>query len=59
MNSYQIKLNNPDFIKLAASYDIDAVQISNLSDLEYFLEKDLKGPLVVEIKVDSENIPLP
>ena len=59
MNSYQIKLNNPDFIKLAASYDIDAVQISNLFDLEYFLEKDLKGPLVVEIKVDSENIPLP
>ena len=59
MDSYQVKLNNPDFIKLSASYGIDAVQISSLFDLEYFLEKDLKGPLLVEIKVDGENIPLP
>ncbi len=59
MDSYQVKLNNPDFIKLSASYGIDAVQISSLFDLEYFLEKDLKGPLLGEIKVDGENIPLP
>lgn len=59
MDSYQIKLNNPDFIKLAASYGIDAVQISSLFDLEYFLENDLKGPLLVEIRVDCEDIPLP
>ena len=59
MDAYQTSLSNPDFLKLVASYGIDAVQIKTLSDLDYFLEKDLKGPLVVEIGVDSENIPLP
>ena len=59
MDAYQTDLANPDFLKLAASYEIDAVRITTLFDLEYFLEKDLKGPMVVEIKVDKENIPLP
>ncbi|WP_407381496.1 thiamine pyrophosphate-binding protein [Methanobrevibacter sp.] len=59
MDAYQTDLANPDFLKLASSYGIDAVRITTLFDLEYFLEKDLKGPLVVEIKVDKENIPLP
>ena len=54
-----IELSNPDFTKLAASYGIDSVQINTLSDLEFLLEKDLKGPILVEVKVDSENIPLP
>ena len=59
MNPYQIKLENPDFVKLASSYSIDAVRVDNLSDLEYLLESDLSGPLVVEVVVRSENIPLP
>ena len=59
MGAYQTDLDNPDFIKVAAAYGIDAVQINTLKDLEYLLEKDLKGPLIVEIKVDKENIPLP
>ncbi len=59
MDAYQTDLVNPDFLKLAASYGIDAVKIDKLKDLEYFLKKDLKGPLLVEIKVDKENIPLP
>lgn len=59
MDSYQTDLVNPDFLKLTASYGIDAVQIDNLADLEDFLKNNLKGPLVVEIKVDKENIPLP
>ena len=59
MDAYQIELSNPDFTKLAASYGIDSVQINTLSDLEFLLEKDLKGPILVEVKVDSENIPLP
>ncbi|WP_407421118.1 thiamine pyrophosphate-binding protein [Methanobrevibacter sp.] len=59
MDSYQTDLANPDFLKLAASYGIDAVQIDNLTDLKDFLKNDLKGPLVVEIKVNKENIPLP
>ena len=59
MDPYQVKLNNPDFIKLASSYGIDAIKVDNLDDLEMILEKDLEGPLVVEVIVESENIPLP
>ena len=59
MDPYQVKLNNPDFIKLASSYGIDAVRVDSLDDLELILQKELKGPLVVEVVVESENIPLP
>ena len=59
MEPYQIKLNNPNFLKLASSYGIDAVRVDNLDDFEMILEKDLVGPLVVEVIVESEDIPLP
>ena len=59
MDPYQVKLVNPDFVKLASSYGIDAIRVDNLFDLEYMLDNDLSGPLVVEVVVDSENIPLP
>ena len=59
METYQVKLNNPDFVKLASSYGIDAVRVDNLDDLELLLGNDLAGPLVVEVIVESEDIPLP
>lgn len=59
MDPYQVSLNNPDFVKLASSYGIDAVRVDSLDDLDLILEKELIGPLVVEVVVDSENIPLP
>ena len=59
MKPYQVKLQNPDFVKLASSYSIDAIRVDNLFDLEYLLESDLHGPLVVEVVVRSEDIPLP
>jgi acetolactate synthase-1/2/3 large subunit len=59
MEHYQVKLNNPDFVKLSSSYGIDAVRVDNLKDLELLLSKDLVGPLVVEVTVESEDIPLP
>ena len=59
MGPYQVNLQNPDFVKLASSYSIDAVRVDSLSDLEYVLDNDLAGPLVVEVVVDSEDIPLP
>ena len=59
MEPYQVKLNNPDFTKLASSYGIDAIRADNLEDLELILEKELTGPLVVEVVVESEDIPLP
>jgi acetolactate synthase-1/2/3 large subunit len=59
MDPYQVMLKNPDFIKLAASYGIDAVRVENLDDLKLLLDNDLSGPLVVEVVVESEDIPLP
>ena len=59
MEHYQVKLENPDFVKLASSYSIDGVRVDNLKDLEYFFENDLAGPLVVEVVVRPEDIPLP
>ena len=59
MEPYQVNLANPNFIKLASSYGIDAIRVDNLDDLEMILEKDLTGPLVVEVIVESEFIPLP
>lgn len=59
MNPYQVNLNNPDFLKLASSYGIDAVRVDSLDDLEFLLSKELTGPLIVEVVVESENIPLP
>ncbi len=59
MDPYQVALKNPNFTKLASSYGIDAIRADNLGDLELVLQRDLTGPLVVEVIVESENIPLP
>lgn len=59
MEPYQVDLKNPDFVKLASSFSIDAVRVDNLFDLEYVLDNDLSGPLIIEVVVKSENIPLP
>ena len=59
MDPFQIKLQNPDFVKLAASYAIDGVRVDNLDDLKLLLQKNLTGPLVVEVIVESEDVPLP
>ena len=61
MDPYQVNLKNPDFVKLASSYGIDAVRVDNLDDLDLVLGKDLSGPFIVEVIVESENIryPLP
>ena len=52
-------MQNPDFVKLAASYAIDGVRVDNLDDLKLLLQKNLTGPLVVEVIVESEDAPLP
>ena len=59
MEAYQVELKNPDFVKLASSYGIDAVRVENLEDLEMLLQNELAGPLVVEVVVESEKVPLP
>lgn len=59
MEPYQVSLKNPDFVKLASSYGIDAIRVDCLEDLELILEKDLSGPLMVDVRVLSEKVPLP
>ena len=59
MDPYQVNLQNPDFVKLAASYGIDGVRVDNLDDLRLLLENNLVGPIIVEVVVDSEDVPLP
>ena len=59
MKPYQVQLNNPDFTKIATAYGIDSARVDNLDDLKLLLEKNLKGPFVVEVIVESEDIPLP
>ena len=59
MQPYQVSLKNPDFTKLTSAYGIDAVRVDKIEDLELILEKDLRGPIVVEVIVESENVPLP
>ena len=45
MDAYQVRLNNPDFIKLASSYRIDAIRVDNLDDLELVDAKERKRQL--------------
>jgi len=59
--SYQTHLKNPDFVKLARSYNIKAVRIEKPQELKDVMLKVLakNEPFLVEIKVGKEDIPLP
>lgn len=59
MDPYEVYLENPDFIKLANSYGIDAVRLNSKKDLDDFCRKSIDGPYVVEIPVAYEDIPMP
>jgi len=59
---YQVKLENPDFIKLAQAYGIQSRRIDSPNDVFRTIQAILKinKPVLVEILVDkNENIPLP
>lgn len=60
--SYQVELQNPDFIKLAESYGIGAERLDTPGDVYPAVKKalSLKKPYLIEIVVDrNEGIPLP
>lgn len=60
--SFQVKLDNPDFVKLATSYHIKAKMVDSPGDVLVAVEDGVKlnKPLLIEIKVDdNEDIPLP
>jgi acetolactate synthase I/II/III large subunit len=60
--SYQVELENPDFIKLADAYHIEASQVDSPGQVFTTVQKalSLKKPYLVEVVVDKkEEIPLP
>ena len=61
MPKYQVDLNNPDFIKIAEAYNIEADNISSLDELNCKLEKVIKEkkPHLFNIEVADVPIPMP
>jgi acetolactate synthase-1/2/3 large subunit len=59
---YQVALENPDFVKLAASYHIKGQRVLEADQLSTLVQKALrlKKPYLIEVVVDpNEGIPLP
>ncbi len=59
--SYEVELENPDFVKLAQSYGIEAVRVESPGEVFKFVKKgiEMKKPFLIDISVKEENIPLP
>ncbi len=60
--AFQVKMENPDFVKLAHAYHIKAQMVDSPGNVEVAVEDGLKfnKPVLIEIRVDeNENIPLP
>lgn len=59
--NYQVKLENPDFIKIAEAYNIEADNITSIEELDEKLSKALKEkkPHLFNIEVEDVPIPLP
>jgi len=60
--SYQVELENPNFIKLADAYHIPAVKVDSPGQVSIAMKKalSLNKPYIIEILVDKkETIPLP
>ncbi|MGZ4857891.1 MAG: thiamine pyrophosphate-binding protein, partial [Methanobacteriaceae archaeon] len=59
---YQVELRNPDFLKLAQAYGIDAERVDSPNDVYRTIRAVLKlnKPVLIDVLVDkNENIPLP
>lgn len=58
---YQVDLKNPDFIKIANAYDIKSKRVDSRESLDELLKiaKLFSGPMIIEVVVDSEDIPMP
>ena len=58
---YQVDLDNPDFVKIAQAYNIEADNITSLDELNCKLEKAIKEkkPHLFNIEVADVPIPMP
>ena len=54
-NTYQVEMTNPDFVKIAESYDLFSIRITKKEELVSKLEEALsyKGTAIVDIMTDS------
>ena len=60
--SYQVELENPDFIKLSEAYHIPALRVDSPGEVFNAIQKalTLNKPYLIEVLVDEkEEIPLP
>lgn len=60
--TYEVELQNPDFIKLAQSYGMDSIRVDSPGKIYPAVKKalSLRKPYLIEIVVDKEEeIPLP
>jgi len=60
--SFQVELDNPDFVKLANAYHIKAIMVDSPRDVLAAVQEAVKlnKPVLIEIIVDeNEDIPLP
>ncbi len=59
--NYQVDLDNPDFIKIAEAYDIEADNITSIEELNEKLELAIKEkkPHLFNVEVADVPIPLP
>ncbi|MBI5459615.1 thiamine pyrophosphate-binding protein [Methanobacterium sp.] len=60
--SFQVELDNPDFVKLANAYHIKALMIDSPGDIFAAVQEAVKlnKPVLIEIRVDeNEDIPFP
>jgi acetolactate synthase-1/2/3 large subunit len=59
--TYEVELENPDFVKLGQSYGIGSTRCDSPESVFNAVEKGikLKKPFLIDISVQKENIPLP
>ena len=61
-STFEVELQNPDFVMLAESYHMEAQSVDSPGDVFNTVKKALKAkkPYLIEIRVDKEeDIPLP
>lgn len=59
--NYQVKLENPDFVRLAHAYNIDAEEVTTIQQLSDKLDMAIKNkkPYLIHLNVADQHIPLP
>ena len=54
-NRYQVKMKNPDFVKIAEAYDLFAIRVTNKDELVPAISKAIEhnGTVILDIMIDS------